>query len=290
MNLARGAYVRGIAPLGANRAAAHLRAGLPDSFRPALDYLFWGKLEPDDGRAVERVEALRRSFASSPETFPLFNVFQTAIERSAREIAEAASVTPQWGAFLYLCAKGFRAGTILELGSCAGISTCFLASDPFCRRLISVEWSPELARVAEKHVQQILPGAQVLNAPIDEILPQTLALFENDLQLYYVDAFHQYASTLRFMQTAIPHLARGALVVFDDIHWSKPMWQAWQELRAHEGFSHTLDVGRFGLCVWQGGAVRPKQYNLAKYAGWLWDFAPRPHPDVQQTSGGVIVQ
>ena len=61
-------------------------------YHDALDYLFAGKLEPADVGAVERVEALRRKFVQSTETFPLFNVFQKSARRTAREIAGAASV------------------------------------------------------------------------------------------------------------------------------------------------------------------------------------------------------
>ena len=55
-----------------------------------------------------------------------------------------------WGVFLHLCARETRAKTIVELGSCAGISASYLGASPYCKKLLSVEGSPELARLPKK--------------------------------------------------------------------------------------------------------------------------------------------
>lgn len=275
MDLARAAFVRGAAPLGASRVEQYLRDGLAQEFRPAFEFLFGRKLEPEDARVVERVEAMRGRLAKRDTTFPGLMSDGTPVFRTALEIAGYSSVTRPWGTFLYLCAKGFRAERILELGSCAGISGSYLASTPTCCEFVSIERSPELAVVAREHVRATFPKGQVINANIDDVLEEVLERFQSGLSLYYVDANHRYEPTLRYFEQAIPRFKRGTLVVFDDIHWSKGMWEAWQVLRVREGFSHTIDVGRFGLCVWQGGPVQPRQFNLAKYAGWVWKYTPR---------------
>jgi predicted O-methyltransferase YrrM len=275
MDLARALFVRGVAPLGANRVQQYLREGLPPEFRPAFEYLFSRKLGADDARVVAHVEALRAGLAQSGSSFPALMSDGTQGARTAPEIAHYSSVTRPWGTFLYLCAKGFRAETILELGSCAGISGSYLASTPTCRKFVTIERSPELAAVAGEHIRATFPQGQVMNANIDQVLESVLEGFVGGLSLYYVDANHRYEPTVRYLEQAIPRFRSGTLVIFDDIHWSKGMWEAWEALRTREGFSHSIDAGRFGLCVWQGGRAQPRQYNLAKYAGWVWKYAPR---------------
>lgn len=275
VNFARSTYLRGMAPLGAWRAGQLYRAGLPDEFRPALDFLFTRVLSEQDTRVVERVETLRAQLVRNDKTFHFRTQEGAIVTRTSQEIAQISSVTPEWGAVLYLCAKGFHAATILELGSCAGISGSYLVSAPTCREFISIERSPELATIAQTHIQQDFPKGQVVNAVIADVLPNVLTRFGSPLDLYYVDANHYYAPTLDYFKAAIPFLKPGALVIFDDIHWSPEMWEAWRVLRAQTGFSHTIDIGRFGFCVWQGGSIRPQQFNLAKYAGWVWAYAPR---------------
>lgn len=275
LNFARTTFLRGMLPLGARRAQQFLRAGLPDAFRPALDFLFTRRLAPEDARVSERVEALRDALARSGQVLMGMANDGSTAPRASQYIAHYASVTREWGTFLYLCGKGVRAESILELGSSAGISGSYLCATPTCREFISIERSPSLAAVAQTHVQQIFPRAQIVIGAIDDVLENVLTRFANGVQLCYIDANHFYEPTLHYFQTIAPFLKKGALMVFDDIHWSKGMWDAWQVLRAQQGFSHTMDVGRFGLCVWQGGAVQPQQFNLAKYAGWVWNYAPR---------------
>lgn len=275
VDFTRRALIRGIAPLGALRAENLMRAGLPGEFRSAFEFLFTHKLTTQDRRVVARVEAMRDALARRTEPFEVILRDGSRASRSPQSIAQDASVTADWGTFLYFCAKGFRSRTILELGSCAGISGSYLASAPECREFVSIERSPALAAAARSHICRVLPQAEVITANFDNVLDGTLARLTCPLDLYYVDGNHWYEPTLRYFEKAIPFLEPGALVIFDDIHWSREMWEAWLVLRAQKGFAYTIDLGRFGLCLWQGDNVQPKSYNLARYVGWLWNYAPR---------------
>lgn len=274
VDAARSVLIRSMAPFGAQRMEQLYREGLSVSFRPAFDYLFSKKVTPQDLRVVERVEAMRAALARRSDELYVFSFHGEKVRRTPQVIASRSSVTREWGTFLYLLAKGFHADTILELGSCAGISGSYLASAPTCREFVSIEKSPALAPIANSHITQVSQNATVINAAFDDVLTDVLARFGNNLSLYYVDGNHTYQQTMRSTAEGLVHLKPGALVVYDDIHWSKEMWDAWQLLRARQGFTHTLDVGRFGLCVWAGGAVQPRAYKLAKYTGWVRDYAP----------------
>jgi predicted O-methyltransferase YrrM len=180
----------------------------------------------------------------------------------ASRIAQVTSVHPYWGMFLYLCASAVGAETILELGSCAGISGCYVASGTHCRRFITVEGSPELARLAEANIRQVASHAEVVNALFDDALDAILPTLGKGLDMAYIDGQHEKRSTLHYFKRLVPHLSSGAVVVFDDIQWSPDMWEAWQELSRWPGVSHAINVGRFGVCVWDGAAM-PKSFDLS---------------------------
>lgn len=275
MAAARGAFTRGMAPLGSMRVQQLFREGLPKEFHAAFDFLFTRKLNADDLQVVKRVEEMRAVLASSGKTVHTISHDGKQSERSLQEIAATSSVVRDWGTFLYLCAKGFQAQHILELGSCVGISGSYLASAPTCREFVTIERSSELAALARGNIQSIFPRARIINRAIDDVLAEVISSFTNGIDLYYIDANHYFEPTLRYFEAATAALTKNAVVVFDDIHWSKPMWDAWQVIQTHQGFSLTIDVGRFGICVWQGGAISPAQYNVAKYAGWVWKYTPR---------------
>lgn len=268
-------YSRLMAPLGAHKVRQMSKNGLPLPFQMPLQYLFEKDLSRDDQRIVDRVEAIRNSLASSTEIFEIVSSDTKDPSRTAAQIAHQSSVTKDWGTFLYLCAKSFKAANILELGSCAGISGCYLASSNHCKTFTTVELMPRLAALAKTNLRQVSESAVVINGSIDERLDEILKSQNRSLDLVYIDGPHRYDPTLRYFQQLMPNLTKGALVVFDDIHWSPEMLEAWKLLREQNGFSDTIDVGRFGLGLWDGSTAKPRTYNLTAYTGWLRQVSHR---------------
>lgn len=265
-----------LGPFGRRRLNAMLRSGLPGRLRGPLLYLLGGRLTPEEQRVAGEVEAIRREIAA-------LNDVQMAVYTSPppgagpapgpvqpitrRRVAEVASVEPYWGMFLHQCASAFEARTILELGSCAGISGCFLATASSCRRFITVERSESLAALAQANLRRVAPGrADVIIAFFDDALNQILPGLEEGLDLVYIDGQHEKASTLYYFERVIPRLNLGAAaVIFDDIHWSEDMTEAWRELRQRRGLACAINLGRFGLCVWAGGDGWPLQFDISRY-------------------------
>ncbi|HWW76844.1 MAG TPA: class I SAM-dependent methyltransferase, partial [Pyrinomonadaceae bacterium] len=168
-----------------------------------------------------------------------------------------------------LCSRSFRARTVLELGGCAGISGCYLASSEHCERFVTVEASPNLAALARDNIRQVSDRAEVVNALFDDALDEILPGLAGGIDLAFIDGHHKYETTLHYFGRLEPHLSKSALVVFDDIHLSEGMWRAWRELRRRAGFSHTVSAGRFGVCLWDGPPSTPESYNLCPYLGCL---------------------
>jgi len=261
--LARKLHRRVMVPLGKYRVRQIGKEGLPLSFHRPLQFLFAPKLSGDEQKVVDQVEAIRAKVAERPDLFPVAFADTADPTRTAAQIAYRSSVTPEWGTFLYLCAESFRVKTILELGSCAGISGCYLASSKYCTSFTTIEKSSPLASLAEANVRQISSNATVINALFDDALDDLLPSINHAIDLAYIDGHHQYEPTLHYLRRLTPHLRKGSLVVFDDIHWSQGMWEAWKMLRAWKGFSYTIDVGRFGLGLWDESVAQPTTYNLA---------------------------
>jgi len=271
--LARKIFRTTVRPLAAARLSAFWRTGLPDVFRPPLEFLVRGETSAKDRQVQARVEKRRAEIERSGRPFQVISNSGGLIERSARDVTRFSCVSPEWGMFLYLCAKAFRSQTIVELGTSLGISSSYLVSS-FCEQFVGIEGSKQLAKIAKRNVLSISPTATVVHAMVDEILEELISRWAAELDLLYVDANHNFEPTLRYMDRFAPHLKPGALVIFDDIHWSEEMWEAWRILQNRQGFSHALDLGRFGLCRWQGGTIHPKQYSLAFYTGWIRKYPP----------------
>jgi predicted O-methyltransferase YrrM len=274
LSLARVVYRQSLAPLGTHKLQKMLSDGLPQPFASPLEFLFKHSLSHSDGKKVDTVERIRKAVESETRVFEVIDRNGKVCPLTAAQIAQQVSVNSEWGTFLYLCSASFRARTVLELGGCAGISGCYLASSEYCERFITVEASPELAALARMNIRQVSGEAQVVNARFDDALDEILPTLVRGLDLVYIDGHHKFEPTLHYFRRVERYLNKSAVVVFDDIHLSQEMYQAWELLRTMQGARYTIDAGRFGLFFWDGGSTTPVSYNLSQYLGWLWKVSP----------------
>lgn len=264
-----------------------LHKGLPKHFGAPLLFLLTKRLRQEDQSVLNRIEAIRSRMANRDDVY--VDIFSSPEPSSSEKVnsqgarptpgkvksvslnwlANTSSVLPYWGAFLYLCVKASRAKTILELGGCAGISGCYMASAKDCNRFISIEGSPALASLAKSNLAEVADNFDVVNALFDSGLDEILPTLEGGLDMVYLDGQHEKTATFHYLERLTPHLNAECILVFDDIRWTPDMWEAWQTLCQCKGMAWTIDLGRFGVCVWDGMAIEPKNYNISRFTD-LW--------------------
>jgi len=233
-----------------------------------LSFLFKRSLSDEDEKVFSKVESIRKRIENSSTLFTRI-LMNHNIERTAHDMAKKSSVSPEWNMFLYLCAKSFQAHTILELGSSAGVSGCYLASAPFCDKFITIEGSSILDRLAEGNIRQVNAQSNVINGRFDEVLGNVLDNLTDQIDLVYINGPKTKAETLHLFRLIIPKLNNLSVVVFDDINWSKEMQQLWQTVCGWEGLAYAINVGRFGVCQWCGNEKKPVIIDFSFLTGWL---------------------
>lgn len=270
------------AAVGRRQLQAMTRGGLPEYLHEPFEFLLNRQISGGDYGPVDRVEALRAELASRDGVVGVFEAAGargSSMANSARrvdegrpavrslfETAHVSSVSALWGAFLYLCASASRAKTILELGSGAGLSGCYLGSAPSCRRFMTVEGSPDRARLAEAHLHRVVANVEVITASFDAAIDRLTPSLDDGLDFVFVDGDKTNGSYLALFERFSAHLNHGAVVVFDDIQWSD-VQSDWRELCSRPGLSFAINVGRFGVCVWNGGTARPQAFTLYGIGG-----------------------
>ena len=104
-------YRKLLAPVGSYLVNIHLRDGLPEQFSEPLSFLFRRALVEADQKVTDKVEAIRQTIADSSASYkPVSSGLD--VSRTSTETAFVSSITPEWGIFLYLCAKSFNVQTI----------------------------------------------------------------------------------------------------------------------------------------------------------------------------------
>lgn len=261
--------------------------GFPEQFQLPLLFLLTKNLRQEDQLVVNRIEAIRSKMANlkdvyvdiypSPSPGSAATVSSLEVKPapgivkkvSLTRIANTASVSTYWGVFLYLCTNAKRAKTILELGACAGISGCYMASSKYCNRFITIEGSHDLAIVAESNMRQVAKNFEMVNDLFDAGLDEILPTLKDGLDMVYFDGQHEKIATFHYIERLTPHLNGGCILLFDDIRWTSDMWEAWQALCKWNGIAWTIDLGRHGICVWDGVTTQPRNYDFSKFTD-LW--------------------
>lgn len=261
--------------------------GLPLKMKPVLEYLLAGKRDSDVVAVARDAESRREGIASqgqkeidiwySPkpgsagedsniDTRPESgNILNFTMERIAK-----TGKNQKWGTVLYLLARAFESTTVFELGSCAGISSIYLASPQSVTKLITVEGSRALAELARESLK-LHECALVVNSSFDDAIDMELASCGLEIDLAFIDGHHEKTATIHYLNKMLPFLKRGGIVVFDDISWSQDMREAWDVISNRPEFSHTIDFGIIGICILRTESasqkLSPKRWDLRPIVG-----------------------
>ena len=279
-------------PLQLRTLRKYRDAGLPREVQPALSYLITGQLGKDGRAVASRVEELRDGLARRG-SLPVAEYTRTLDpeadprdvpgvgQKSFAQIAERVSVPQSFGLFLYLCASGFKARRILELGSCAGISGCYLASTPSCVEFVTIERSRTLTDIARDNLSHVSPNATVINADFDRGLSAVLGPETAPFDVVWIDGNHEKEATLRYFRCLRRYVSPGGLILFDDIGWRPEMGEAWDEIRSWPGFSITLNVSRLGMAILRKESrpdeEPPQNWQLKRRLG-IWNLEREAQP------------
>ena len=67
------------------------------------------------------------------------------------------------------------------------------------------------------------------------------------IDLAFVDGNHRKEPTLQYFRQLLDKKTEQSILIFDDIHWSKGMEEAWQQIQQHPDVTLTIDLFFIGL-------------------------------------------
>ncbi len=164
---------------------------------------------------------------------------------------------------LYRLTKKFRPGTILEMGTAAGLSASYLKYPVPESRMISLEGCPNLASIAEDTFRTLgIQNVEIRTGDFETTLPEVLREIEK-LDFVFFDGNHRKEATLRYFSQCLEKATEYSVFVFDDIHWSPGMTQAWEIIKKNPHVTLSIDLFWLGLIFFRKGS--PKQEFMIRY-------------------------
>lgn len=164
---------------------------------------------------------------------------------------------------LYRLTRYYKPENILEFGTAVGISTTYIKGGNPISYMVTMEGCANLAaRANDSFIKLGIGNIDIAVGNFDSILDNVLGKFKN-LNFVFFDGNHREEPTLRYFEKCAQLSNENSIFVFDDIHWSTGMENAWKSIKNDSRVSITIDLFWFGLVFFRKGIE--KQDFILKY-------------------------
>ncbi|MES2773994.1 MAG: class I SAM-dependent methyltransferase [Bacteroidota bacterium] len=200
----------------------------------------------------EQIESLRSTLLTDAtvievEDYGAGSVVSKTKNRTIKEIAKSALKPKKFGQLMFRLVGYYAPKTILELGTSLGITSAYLASASGTASVTTMEGAPAIAELARQTFEHLaLKNIHQVLGNFDETLAPTLNKLQT-IDLAFVDGNHRKEPTLRYFEQLVLHCNEHSILVFDDVHWSTEMEQAWEIIKADKRVMLTIDLFFIGL-------------------------------------------
>ncbi len=167
-------------------------------------------------------------------------------KRRIKDIAKVSSTRIKYGKLLFRMVEYLHFENILELGTSLGVGTLYLASAKKAN-VFTIEGDKAIYKIAKNTFEQAgLTNINSINSLFDKSLPEVLSKMPS-IDLVYFDGNHKLEPTLKYFEQCLANINNNSIFVFDDIHWSMEMEQAWDKIKRHPQTKVTIDLFQMGI-------------------------------------------
>jgi predicted O-methyltransferase YrrM len=182
-------------------------------------------------------------------------------ERKVSDIARTSVKHKRYSRLLYrLCLRqGYK--RILELGTSLGVTTMYLAGIPGAG-VITLEGAEEVANYAKAAFSTHgFENVEMVEGDFDHTL-EAAAYKMGGIDLAFVDGNHRKLPTLRYFEQLLSYMGNDSCIVFDDIHWSREMEEAWDLIRQDNRVRLSIDLFFVGIVFFRREFVEKQHFTI----------------------------
>ncbi len=173
-------------------------------------------------------------------------VFKTN-KRQIAKIAKAAGISSNRAQLLCRITKYFQPKSVLEIGTSLGLATAALALGNPKAKITTLEGCLATAKQCQLLLQKFnINTVDLITTEFSEYF-KTYNLQPTTQNLIYFDGNHSKAATLNYFELLLPTTTNETVWIFDDIHWSNDMEEAWEIIKKHPKVTVTIDTFQWGL-------------------------------------------
>lgn len=210
--------------------------------------------------AFTPIEILRSQLMDSKEQvdvidFGAGSVIQPSLigKQKVHTLVKNSAKSPKLGKLLFRLVNYFQPQNMLELGTSLGISALYQGAANHTADFITLEGNPHIAAIAEKNIAKLkLSHIKIIVGDFKDTLPLALKQLSR-VDYVFFDGNHRKEATLQYFDQCLQYSHEDSIFIFDDIHWSDGMQEAWEAIKQHPQVKATVDVFFLGIVFFKKG-------------------------------------
>jgi predicted O-methyltransferase YrrM len=219
--------------------------------------------------AYQPIESLRKKMLGDTRVIEVedFGAGSSIIKTNKRAVSAiaASSLKPKkYAQLLYRMVQYYKPATIVELGTSFGVTTAYLASPHAASKVFTCEGSGAIASIAKQNFDALqLNNVQLTEGDFAQTLSPLLSNLKR-VNFAFADANHRKEPTLDYFNQLLKYATPTTILVFDDIHWSAEMEEAWAVIKQYPAVTLTIDLFFIGI-VFLNADINHKQHFSIRF-------------------------
>lgn len=211
-----------------------------------------------------RQKLLKQSAAIEVEDLGAGSGLIKTNKRVVADMARSSLKPAKYAQLLYRMVKHYQPQAIIELGTSFGITTSYLASGNADAKVCTIEGAPSIADIARKTFTRLeLQNIELIEGDFDNTLTAVLAR-TGKIDFAFVDGNHKKTPTLEYFRQLVNLSTPSTILVFDDIHWSAEMEEAWAAIQQDPAITLSIDLFFIGI-VFLNPDINHKQHFTIRF-------------------------
>ncbi len=185
-------------------------------------------------------------------------------KRFVKDIANSSLKPPKYAWLLFRIVQYYQPANLIELGTSFGITSSYLSFGNKNAKLFTCEGAGNIAAIAQQTFDSLhIKNIELIKGDFANTLPLLFSKIDR-FDFAFIDGNHRKEPTLNYFHQLLNHSAPLTILVFDDIHWSAEMEQAWAIIQRHTAVTLTIDLFFIGL-AFVNPAFKVKQHFIIRF-------------------------
>ena len=208
-----------------------------------LDKNKYTEFDSIEGR---RAELLKDNTVIEIEDFGAGSTILPFKTRVVKDTAKVSLKNKKYSTLLFRIIKYYDLKNIVELGTSFGITTSYMARAT-TGKVYTFEGAKSIAGIAVETFKRLdIFNVNLTEGDFDQTLVSKLKEIGR-VDLAFIDGNHRKKPTIDYFELFKNSIEENGMMIFDDIHWSKEMEEAWEVIKKDSTVTLSIDLFFIGI-------------------------------------------